>query len=211
MKLTWLLVAAAVLIFVYSFFVAPDTGKFYETYGFSGENLVARPYVIVTSIFLHASVVHLLSNILVWIFFGLAVESELGTRKMLLIFFLGAFAGDMLSLLFYSFDTISVGASAAIFALVGFGMLVRPLDLSYYPLIIPLPLAFVGMAYVLFNVYGFVFNIDPEISYVGHFGGLAVGLLFGMRYKGVWHSLKVVAATLAVMALILAAWFLFFR
>jgi hypothetical protein len=208
MKITWLLVFAAVIIFVYTFFFAPDIGKFYEFYGFSGENLLARPYVLVTSIFLHGSLVHLLANALVWIFFGLAVEDELGKGRMLVIFFLGAFAGDLLSLLFYPFGTVAIGASAGIFALVGTGMLVRPLDLSFYPLVVPLPLAFIGIAYALFNVYGFIFNIDPEISYIGHFGGLAVGLIFGIRHKGMKQSLKIILITLAIMILIPLVWFL---
>ncbi len=207
MKLTWLLVLAAVIIFVYAFWFA-DTEKIFDTYGFSGTNLVVRPYVLITSIFLHASLLHLLSNVLVWIFFGLAVEEELGKGKMLVVFFLGAFAGDLLSLAFYPFSSIAIGASAGIFALVGTGMLVRPLDLSLYPLVIPLPLALLGMAYALYNVYGFLFNIDPEISYIGHFGGLFVGLLFGFMRAGLKKGLKIIIVTLGIMILIPLAWFL---
>ena len=211
MKITWLLIVLTVLVSFYALFFVPDSGKFYDTYGFSGPNLLARPYVIITSIFLHASIIHLLSNILVWIFFGLAVEDELGKAKMLAIFFLGAFAGDILSLIFYPFNTLSVGASAGIFALVGVGMLVRPLDLSFYPLVIPLPLAFLGMAYALFNVYGFLFNIDPQTSYIGHFGGLAVGFLFGFKYAGAKKGLKIIFITLGIMALIPLIWLLLVR
>lgn len=160
MKITWLMIIAAIALFVYSVFFT-DTAAFFDAYGFSLGNLLARPYVLVTSVFLHASLVHLLSNILVWVFFGLAVESELGKARMLAIFFLGAFAGDLMSLAFYQADTISIGASAGIFALVGTGMLVRPLDLSFFPLVVPLPLAFLGVAYALYNVYGFQFNYRP--------------------------------------------------
>lgn len=211
MKLTWLLILVTIIVSIYALFLAPDTGKFYEMFGFSGGNLLSRPYVLISSIFIHGSLIHLLSNIFVWIFFGLAVEDELGKGRMLLIFFLGAFAGDLLSLIFYSFDTISVGASAGIFALIGVGMLVRPLDLSFYPLIIPLPLAFLGMAYALFNVYGFLFNIDPQTSYIGHFGGLVIGFLFGLKHKGLKQGLKIIFITLGIMILIPLLWFLLTR
>lgn len=209
MKITWLLIAVTLAAFVYSFFFA-NTAAFFDTYGFSLNNLLTRPYVMITSIFLHASLTHLLSNILVWVFFGLAVENELGKARMLVIFFLGAFAGDLLSLAFYQADTISIGASAGIFALVGTGMLVRPLDLSFFPLVVPLPLAFLGMAYALYNVYGFLFNIDPQVSYIGHFGGLAVGLLFGFRHAGVKKGLKIILVALGIMILIPVVWLLLF-
>mgnify|MGYP001609559730 CR=1 FL=1 len=211
MKLTYLLILAAIAVHIYIAFFASEPEAWYITFGFSGENLLARPYSLVTSIFLHGSFLHLLSNILVWLFFGMAVESELGRGKMLAIFFLGAFAGDFLSLLAYPWDAISVGASAGIFALVGVGMLVRPMDLSFYPLVIPVPLAFLGLLYAIFNTYEFLFAADPSISYIGHFGGLAVGLLFGVRYAGVKKSIKIILVTLAVMALIPFVWILLTR
>lgn len=200
MRLTILLILLTAAVFIYSVFYG--TEAFFDTYGFSGKNLVARPYVLVTSIFLHGGLQHLLSNILIWLFFGLAVESELGTKKMLAILFLGAFAGDLASLLVYPFDAVSIGASAGVFALVGAGMLVRPLDLSFYPIIIPIPLALLGMFYAIYNAYEFVFAPVSNISYIGHFGGLAVGLLFGFRQKGFRHGIKVILLTVAIMILV---------
>ncbi|MBS3050800.1 MAG: rhomboid family intramembrane serine protease [Candidatus Aenigmarchaeota archaeon] len=212
MKLTWILVLLCIAGFAYGAYAGE---QFYNEYGFSLDNLVQRPYVLVTSIFMHGSVEHLLSNVLVLIFFGVAVEGELGKRRTLLIFFLGAFAGDALSLLVYAPSEIAVGASAGIFALIGVGMLVKPLDLSFYPLIIPIPLALLGLAYAVYNVYGFITNIDPNVSYIAHFGGLFVGLAFGFRQqtdaKGVmqpgWRrGLKIIGITFLVMILIPLIW-----
>src|SRR3989338_3851416 len=123
MKLTLLLIAIMIIGFAVPLFFVQDIEGFYNTFGFSGKNFLERPYVVVTSIFMHGGIEHLLSNLLVLIFFGLAVEAELGVKKMLVIFFLGAFAGDFFSLFFYPFDAVAIGASAGIFALVGAGML----------------------------------------------------------------------------------------
>ena len=90
MKLTWILVALCVAGSAYSVY---DAGS-YDAFGLSLNNFLQKPYVFFTSIFLHGSLEHLLSNVFVLIFFGLAVESELGWRKALLIFLLGAFAGE---------------------------------------------------------------------------------------------------------------------
>lgn len=205
MKLTLILAALCVVGFAASVYGGEN---FYNAYGFSLNNLQANPAVLVTSIFMHGSLEHLLSNVFVLLFFGLAVEAELGKRKMLLIFFLGAFAGDLLSLAVYAPDQIAIGASAGIFALVGVGMLVRPLDMSFYPLVMPIPLALLGLGYALYNVYGFVVNLDPEISYIAHFGGLFVGIAFGLRHEGWKKGLKIIAITFLVMILIPVVWML---
>src|SRR3989338_3701108 len=190
MKFTWLLVLLCIAGFAYPVLYGPET---YDTYGFSLDNLQQRPYVFFTSIFMHASFEHLISNIFVLIFFGLAVESELGSKRMLMIFFLGALAGDVLSLAVYAPSEIAVGASAGIFALIGVGMLVRPLDLSFYPLVVPIPLALLGIA---------------------HFGGLFVGLMFGFRHQAKcvtqsWkRSVKIIMITFLIMILIPLIWLL---
>jgi len=189
MKVTYILTLACIITFVITFFSNPE--EIFDNYGFSGQNLLVKPYVLITSIFLHANLEHLLSNILVLLIFGLAVENELGWAKMLYIFFLGAVAGDMLSLLIYSFDTIAVGASAGIFALVGTGMLVRPFDLSMYPYLLPIPLGLLGVLYAVYNTIGFIEG-EGNISYIAHSGGLLVGFLFGMERVGVKKSLKII-------------------
>ncbi|MBI2578145.1 MAG: rhomboid family intramembrane serine protease [Candidatus Aenigmarchaeota archaeon] len=205
MRVTLLLILAAVAVFFYTF-LSGSPGFVLDTYGFSGKNFVANPYVMLTSIFLHASLQHLLANVLVWLFAGGAVESEVGALRMLAIFLLGAFMGNIFSLVFYGPDIVGVGASAGIFALLGAGMLLRPLDLSFYPLVIPIPLAMLGLGYALYNVYGFVANLEPNVSYVGHFGGLFVGLFYGFSKKGVAEGMKIIFITLAVMLLIPLLW-----
>lgn len=205
MKLTWFLVLLCIAGFTLGILFGQP---FYDEYGFSRDNLLQRPYVLITSIFLHGSLEHLLSNVLVLVFFGLAVESEIGWKKTALIFFLGAFAGDALSLLVYAPSEIAVGASAGIFALIGVGMLVRPVDLSFYPLIVPIPLALLGLGYAIYNAFGFVANIDPQVSYIAHFGGLFVGLVFGFKKEGWRRGLKIIAITFIVMIAIPLLWLL---
>lgn len=207
MRATIILMLTAVAVFFYTF-LSGNPGFILDTYGFSGVNFLKNPYVMVTSIFLHASLQHLLANILIWFFAGSAVESEVGTLRMLFIFLLGAFMGNIFSLVFYGPAVVGIGASAGIFALLGAGMLLRPLDLSFYPLVIPIPLAMLGLGYAIYNTYGFIANLEPNISYVGHFGGLFVGLFYGFSKKGVSEGMRIIFITLAVMLLIPLLWIL---
>jgi len=204
MKLTLILISLCLIGFFFPIFLT-DYNAFVNEFGFSGKNLLAKPWVLITSIFLHANIGHLLSNILILFFFGMAVESELG-KKMLLIFFLGAIAGDLLSLLVYPFEAVSIGASAGIFALIGAGILVRPFDFSLYPFIMPIPLAFLGILYAIYNIYGFIVEPASEISYIAHFGGLFVGLYYGFQIVGIKKGVKIILFVLSIMVLIPIIW-----
>ncbi len=207
MKLTLLLIAVMAAVFAYELSL-PDAEPFFGAYGFSGANMLAHPYVLVTSIFVHANLTHLLSNIFAMLFFSAAVESELGGRRTLLLFLAGGIAGDLFSLLFYPFDSISVGASAGVFALVGAGILVRPVDLSLYPFVVPVPLALLGMLYIIYNIYGLLFDITSNISYAGHFGGMTVGLLAGVKRQGLAKSMKIIILSLLVLLAIPVVFYL---
>ena len=201
MKLTILLISIMLIVFAAEVFLIEDLDGFFNQYGFSGENLFSRPWVLVTSIFVHGDLVHILSNIAVMFFFGSAIEGELGNKRFLLVFFLGAFAGDIFSLFFYPFDTVGIGASAGIFALIGVGMIVKPFDLSFYPYFLPVPLGLLGIIYAVYNAIGFVSG-PSNISYVAHFGGLFVGLLFGFRQEGWKRGIGIVILMIAIMLMI---------
>ncbi len=210
MKISWATVALIIIMlmaFAYAVIIVPAEGldAFYSQYGFSGANMLSRPYTLITSIFLHAGLAHLLSNIMTLLFFGSAIEGELGKTKMLAIFFIGAFVGDIFSLFIYPFDAIAVGASAGIFALIGAGIFVKPFDLSMYPYIIPIPLALLGIMYAIYNAYGFVAG-PSNISYIAHFGGLVVGVIYGVRREGWKRSLLIVSLMVLILVAIPLVW-----
>lgn len=199
MKLTLILILMALLAFFVPFFVYENIEDYYATFGFRGNDLFTRPWTLVTSVFLHGNIEHLLSNVLVWFFFGIAVEAELGKMKTAAMFFIGAVAGNLLSMLFYSPDTVFIGASAGIFTLIGIGMMVKPLDVSFYPLIIPIPLALLGMGYVLFNILALFSGESSNISYIGHLAGLSIGFLYGIMKVGLKRGALIVFLTLLIM------------
>lgn len=210
MRATIILSFLVIAGFLYELFAPTDINLLIDTWGFSGANFVSNPMTFFTSIFLHGGVEHLLANLFVLIFFGIALEKEASAGKTLVIFFIGALAGDVLSLVVYPWDAISIGASAGIFALVGAGMLIKPVDLSFYPFVVPVPLIFLGILYAVYNVYGFIFGIDANVSYIAHFGGLAAGLLYGFHHSGWKRGIKIILITLAIMILVPLIYILFF-
>lgn len=201
-KLTYFLIIACMIVFLFEIFYGLQNGSFgdenfknalenlFNDYGFSLQNLLSgRYWTLITSVFLHADPEHLIMNMLALFFFGRAVEMGLGRKKFLLIFITSAIVGNI-AFLIYSFfigplGNSVIGASAAIFGLMGTAMLVKPLEFVFYPYLIPVPLILVAVLYILSNIGSFLLVAssleESNISYIAHIGGLASGMLFGFR------------------------------
>jgi membrane associated rhomboid family serine protease len=124
-------------------------------------------YRILTAGFLHSGLLHLAVNMYsLWIL-GTLLEPAVGRVRFLLIYFVSLLAGSFGALL-VSPNSLTVGASGAIFGLMGAAVLVmrqRGID----PMQSGLPL-WIGINLV------FSFAV-PGISYGGHIGGLVGGAL----------------------------------
>lgn len=73
-----------------SFFLEmiPGIGDaYFNAFYFDPNYLVTRPWTLITYIFLHNGLVHLLFNMLVLYFFGTALERRIGNKQLLAIFF----------------------------------------------------------------------------------------------------------------------------
>ncbi|OIS30104.1 rhomboid family intramembrane serine protease, partial [Staphylococcus cohnii] len=75
-------------------------------------------YRLISSIFLHYNFEHILMNMLSLFIFGKIVEAIVGHWRFLIIYFVSGLFGNFASLSFNT-DTVSVGASGAIFGLIG--------------------------------------------------------------------------------------------
>ena len=141
---------------------------------------IHMPWTIVTNLFVHGSIWHLLFNMLTLYFFGTFLLRIVGIRTFLIVYFLGGIVGNiffMLSAFFWflaSPFSIVIGASGAIFALGGtLTMLTPKLRVFVFPIPVPMPLwvAVIGGFVILSFVGG--------VAWQGHLGGLVLGLLAG--------------------------------
>src|SRR3989338_8556737 len=80
-------------------------------------------YTLVTAIFLHSGITHLLYNLFGLALFGSILEHILGSRKFLALFFASGLAASLASLPFYA---RVLGASGAIFGILGMLAILRP-------------------------------------------------------------------------------------
>ena len=195
MKITYGIILVCIIIYA-AFNMVPEweVDDLYENFGFSGENLFAgKIWTIVTSIFVHGSFMHLISNMLALFFFGRALEEDVPNDRFLVIFIFGGIMGNLVSLFFYSPAEVFVGASGAIFTIMGVAMIKKPFELIFYPAVVPIPLLFVGIVYTLYTVMAFLVGGDPNIAYTAHLAGLGIGALIGFYEVGVKKSLFLIA------------------
>ncbi|OAY57871.1 RHOMBOID-like protein 1 isoform X1 [Manihot esculenta] len=132
-----------------------------------------EPWRLVSCIWLHAGVFHILSNMLSLLFIGIRLEQEFGFIRIGLVYVISGFGGSLLSALFIQ-SGISVGASGALFGLLG-GMLS---ELITNWTIYANKLAALSTL-VLIIVINLAVGILPHVDNFAHIGGFLSGFLLG--------------------------------
>jgi len=131
-------------------------------------------YRLVSSMFLHADLEHLTGNMILLYLSGELVERYCGKIRYLLIYFLSGIMANVFSGIvdiFLGREALSVGASGAVFGLIGALLFLVLFAKEEYEEITPGRLAFM-IVYMLYT--GFTTeNINNE----AHIGGLVTGFL----------------------------------
>ena len=149
-------------------------------------------YRIFTSMFLHADIDHLLNNMFILFIIGKKYEEIEGKIRFILVYFLGGILASIASLSYNMFmgnEIVSLGASGAIFALIGASVatVVKCRDklrtVSKRQMIL----------FALFSLYaGFRSTSTDNFA---HLGGFVAGFLIGLviseksgKQEGIWNE-----------------------
>ncbi len=147
-------------------------GGFTPSLFFHGEGAES----LLTHMFLHADVYHLLSNMLALLWLGAALESRIGSRCFLVVY-LGC--GVLAALIFGMLDPGStvpaVGASAAIFGVMGNLALLYPTSFVVV-LFIPVPVVLIAILYALATISVLQAGYAGPIGHLAHLAGMASGM-----------------------------------
>lgn len=191
--LTLILVNLA-LFFIFSILIS-SSQNFLDYIALKPGNILQGKYLwtFLTSMFMHAGFFHIFANMLSLFFIGSLTEKILGPKRYLWFYLIsGLFAGLFFVLLSFIFqadlNTFAVGASGALFGLVGFLMLITP-DLPVYVMFIPIPIkmkyAAPGILVVLWliSIAG-----DVPIGNTAHLGGLIAGVVYALYLKNKYKN-----------------------
>ncbi|MFX1380145.1 MAG: rhomboid family intramembrane serine protease [Promethearchaeota archaeon] len=171
-KITLTLIFINIFLFIFTYFAPPevfltlvqDNKRVFENF---------EVWRLFTSIFIHADPMHLFSNMIALLLFGATVEtnSYITRLQYLVIYFISGLIGNVFSLLLIPINIISLGASGAIFGLIGAAFIIVATDYR--------PLLFLALFYVGFFI---LTSFSPGINYWAHIFGLLGGILFGYLF-----------------------------
>lgn len=176
---TTILVLLNILIYVLSIFFG-EYENVINTFCTYGPLIrLGEYYRLITGIFLHGNILHLLFNCYALWIIGNQIESFMGKSKYLIIYLFSGFMGSLFSITFSNYA--SIGASGAIFGLLGsmlyFGYHYRVyLGNVIKSQIIPL---------IIFNlIFGFVLSGVDNFAHIGGLiGGALITVALGVKYK----------------------------
>jgi rhomboid protease GluP len=170
---TTFLIAVNLFVYIYTSWIG---GNFIETdyrillqFGQYNISVFSGNYwQLLTSIFVHVDLPHIALNMLFLVIFGLRAEELFKIQEYFAVYLLSGLSGSLLTLFFMAPNTVSAGASGAVFGMYGAGIIYT--RKTY------------GQSIVGALFYSFLFLIlstGVGVNVVAHFGGLAAGLVIG--------------------------------
>lgn len=145
-------------------------------------------WTILTSMFMHGSVFHLLANMMSLFFLGGFLERIIGRKRFFWIYMIsGVIASLFFVLIAYAFNSdlnvSAVGASGAIFGIAGMLAVLTP-KMKVYILFIPIamPMWF-GAILILLLLWIISAAFSLPIGNLAHLGGLLTGLAYAFYLK----------------------------
>jgi membrane associated rhomboid family serine protease len=206
---TYVLIVANILIFLYELSLGtPGLQAFLQDFAFipgqlseslqgaSSGDLIPEPLTLVTSQFLHGSVLHVVFNMLYLWIFGNNIEEEMGSSRYLIFYLI---CGVLASLAQYVFDADSMiptlGASGAIAGIMGAyifrfpqARIVTLIPLGFFWFTVRVPAIFFLGFWFLQQAFNSVSSLEAQvnaggmesgIAYWAHAGGFIFGALLG--------------------------------
>lgn len=153
---------------------------------------------LLSSVFLHGSILHLGFNMYVLFVLGPPLERLLGHVRFLALYLIAGLGGAVASFVFSGINSVSVGASGAIFGLMG-ALVVAGRHLR----------TDITQVLVLIGINVVIGFIAPGIDWRAHLGGLltgaAVAFVFSKAPRGKQQTLVQVAGCAAIVLVLAAA------
>jgi membrane associated rhomboid family serine protease len=136
----------------------------------------SQPWRFLTSIFLHGSPAHLILNLFALILFGFILERVIGSKRFIFVFFISGILANLISVNFYP---SSLGASGAIYGILGCLTVLRP-RMTVWVYSLPMPMFLASIIWIGIGIFGI---LNPsQIGDIAHLSGIAAGAILGFYY-----------------------------
>ncbi len=177
-KLYFLWFALAIIII---FMLQQIIPGFTELFVLNNKVFDGEIWRFVSAIFLHGSLTHLLYNLIALLFFGFLLEKLIGSKNFLLVFFASGIIANIIGINFYD---SSLGASGAIYGILGCLTFIRPMMMVWaFGLLMPMFIA--SILWIVGDLLRIVGLFDPgNVGSIAHLSGIVVGFIIGIFLRG---------------------------
>ncbi len=195
--INYLLIAISTIVWLFEFSLGQNNlEQFITTYGVTPVNILNGQdyYTLFTNMWLHASWMHILGNmVFLWVF-GDNIEAVIGHGRYLVFYLAGGILASLTHVFFNPTSTLpSIGASGAIAAVMGAYIIMFPraqvrLLIGFYITRIS-AILFLGFWFIL-QLFNGVAALGVDTAQTGgvavwaHVGGFVFGLLIGIFARG---------------------------
>jgi membrane associated rhomboid family serine protease len=166
------------------FFAQTTMSGFTENFALVPANFLRAPWTVVTYMFLHGDLMHLLFNMLgLWIA-GTRVESRLGSDRFVLLYFISGLTAALFGF-FFAYNAAVIGASGSVFGLMMAYAFFWPRDKFMIYFVIPVEARVLVIVYTAISIFGL--KSGGGTAHYAHLGGLVgafIYLQFISRYQG---------------------------
>jgi membrane associated rhomboid family serine protease len=185
---TYLIIGVNIIVFLINLSNPESYNHLIQTYGLvpvqimGGQNLIT----LVTSMFLHADILHIGLNMFFFLVTGDAVERELGSSRFLLLYLAcGVIAGLFHSYLNSTSTIPTIGASGAIFGVIAAFAILFPFRwlitlFGFIP--IPVPAIIFAFITILTETAYVASGIVENIAHTAHIGGFLAGVFLTLIF-----------------------------
>jgi membrane associated rhomboid family serine protease len=162
------------------FFLQSTLPALANAFVFVPQLVLVRPWSIVTYMFLHGGLMHILFNMMALFFFGPRVEDRIGSRRFGILYGLSGLSGALLSFALAPQAAI-VGASAAVFGVMLAFAHFWPHEPIHIWGIIPVPARMLVIITTVLALWSGLAGSRSGIAHFAHLGGYAGAFLY-MRW-----------------------------
>lgn len=185
---TFILIGICAVVFVLEFYL-----PLIDYFSFVPADALTRPWIFVTSIFLHANtetvngvetvyLSHIFFNMFALFVFGIYLEPRIGSKNFLLIFFLSGIIGNIGYMATApGSDIPGIGASGAIYGVMGTLAVIAPFLIVYVAGLLPMPMIAAAGFWTLMEFFGLFYPSD--VAHGAHLFGLFFGITIGLYMR----------------------------
>lgn len=162
---------------IIAFFLQQTIQPFTAAFDFVPMAVLLRPWTIVTYMFLHAGIMHILFNMLGLFFFGPRVEARIGSRRFITLYLLAGVSGALLSFVFAPYSPI-IGASAAVLGVMLAYAMYWPRDQVYIWGVVPVEIRWLVLITTVLALWSGFGGSRGGVADFAHLGGFAGAFLY---------------------------------